>query len=402
MTNRNTLAENTSCLPSSAATNATWLNYLFAVTSGLAVANVYFAQPLLEIIALSLNVAVDSIGIVVTATQVGYAIGLLFLVPLGDILDRKKLISLMLITSTVALIAVACAPGFAVLLAAMVTVGLMAVVVQIFVAYASTLASPDQRGKAVGTVTSGVVLGILLARFVAGAMADLAGWRAVYLLSSGLIFVMTLILLKALPSQPRAQASQGYRQLLTSVLSLFLTLKILRVRAILALLIFMSFSILWTSLALPLTATPFYMTHTQIGMFGFAGIAGALAASRAGKWADKGFAQRVTGIALAILFISWLPMGMANHSVLLLIAGVILLDFAVQAVHVTNQSLIFAARPDATSRLVGAYMFFYSVGSGIGAIAATQVYAHWGWHGVCLLGAMVSLSALLFWLLTRK
>ena len=154
-------------------------------------------------------------------------------------------------------------------------------------------------------------------------------------------------------------------------------------------------------MVLPLSAPPLSLSHTQIGLFGLAGIAGALAAARAGRWADQGLEQRITGIALALLALSWIPIAFAETSLLALIVGVVVLDFAVQAVHVTNQSLIFAARPDAQSRLVGAYMCFYSLGSALGAVAATQVYARWGWVAVCLLGGSISVVALGFWLWTR-
>jgi predicted MFS family arabinose efflux permease len=152
---------------------------------------------------------------------------------------------------------------------------------------------------------------------------------------------------------------------------------------------------------LPLSAQPLSLSHTQIGLFGLAGIAGALAASRAGRWADRGLGQKVTGISLALLVLSWLPTAFAQTSLIALIIGVVILDFAVQAVHVTNQSLIFAARPDAQSRLVGAYMCFYSIGSALGAAGATQVYSLWGWYAVCWLGAMISVAAWLFWLWMR-
>ncbi|NAT60094.1 MFS transporter, partial [Pseudomonas syringae pv. actinidifoliorum] len=172
----------------------------------------------------------------------------------------------------------------------------------------------------------------------------------------------------------------------------------LRVRGTFALLIFAAFSVLWTSMVLPLSAPPLSLSHTQIGLFGLAGVAGALAAARAGRLADQGLGNRTTGVALALLTLSWLPTAFVEHSLLAMVVGVVLLDFAVQAVHVTNQSLIFAARPDAQSRLVGAYMCFYSAGSGLGAIAATYTYAHFGWVAVCSLGAAISAVALLYWI----
>lgn len=369
--------------------------FFFSLTSALAVANVYSAQPLLESIAASLQVSLGTIGTVVTATQSGYALGLIFLVPLGDCVNRKKLVITQLLLSVLALITAAVAPDLMTLLCAMLLVGLMAVVTQLMVAWAAMLASPEQRGQVVGSVTSGIVIGILLARFVSGMIADLAGWRAVYLTAACLLLLISLILAKVLPATAVQTRRTSYPHLLLSVFRLFLTEPQLRRRGILALLIFAAFSMLWSSMVLPLTALS--LSHTQTGMFGLAGIAGALAASRAGAWADLGLGQRATGLALALLTFSWLPIAALHTSLLLLIFGVILLDFAVQTVHVINQSLIVAARPEAASRLVGAYMCFYSLGSALGAIAATQLYTHWGWQAVCYAGAAVSASAFLCW-----
>lgn len=369
--------------------------FLFSLTSALAVANVYSAQPLLESIAASLQVSTGTIGTVVTATQSGYALGLIFLVPLGDCVNRKKLVITQLLLSVLALITAAVAPDLMTLLCAMLLVGLMAVVTQLMVAWAAMLASPEQRGQVVGSVTSGIVIGILLARFVSGMIADLAGWRAVYLTAACLLLLISLILAKVLPATAGQTRRTSYPHLLLSVFRLFLTEPQLRRRGILALLIFAAFSMLWSSMVLPLTALS--LSHTQTGMFGLAGLAGALAASRAGAWADLGLGQRATGLALALLTFSWLPIAALHTSLLLLIFGVILLDFAVQTVHVINQSLIVAARPEAASRLMGAYMCFYSLGSALGAIAATQLYTHWGWQAVCYAGAAVSASAFLCW-----
>lgn len=377
-----------------------WLTLLFSLTSALAVANVYFAQPLLESMAKSLSVEPAVIGMVVTMTQIGYAAGLLFIVPLGDVVNRKHLVMTQLLLLATALIIAGFSQNWAIFLGAMVFVGLMAVVVQIVVAYAASLAAPHQRGKVIGTVTSGVVLGILLARFTSGVIADIAGWRAVYLSSASLMLMMAGILYKTIPSSPQPQMKRSYQMLMMSVLRLFITEPTLRIRGIFALLIFAAFSVLWTSLVLPLSAKS--LSHTQIGMFGLAGIAGAMAASKAGQWADRGLGQRTTGLSLALLLLSWLPIAWAETSLLLLIIGIIALDFAVQAVHVTNQSLIFSARPDAQSSLVGAYMCFYSVGSALGAIASTQFYSLWGWHAVCALGSAISATALLFWIWSQK
>jgi predicted MFS family arabinose efflux permease len=375
---------------------------LFAIACGLAVANIYYAQPLLDDISNEFGITHSSVGLVITITQVCYALGLLLLVPLGDLLNRRWLITGQMLISVLALIAVGTAPTSLVLFIGIAAVGLLAVVTQTLVAFAATLAAPSERGRVVGVVTSGIVIGILLARTFAGVLTDLAGWHSVYLVSAILTFIMACVLFRILPHDVQKKESISYLQLLSSTLVLFAQERVLRIRAALALLIFTAFSILWTSLVLPLSAPPFSLSHTAIGAFGLAGVAGALAAARAGHLADRGLGQRTTGMALTLLLISWLPISYTQHSLLALIVGIVLLDLAVQAIHVTNQSMILTLRPEARSRLTAAYMIFYSIGSAAGSIASTTIYAYSGWNGVCLLGAIVSALALLFWALTRR
>ncbi|MCX4552680.1 MFS transporter [Streptomyces sp. NBC_01387] len=376
---------------------------LFAVACGTAVANVYFAQPLLVTLGHDFSISTATVGAVVTLTQIGYGLGLFFLVPLGDLLDSRRLIAVQLLLLATALTAVGTAGTATLLLVGLATVGLLAVVTQTLVAFAASLAAPEERGRVVGLVTSGVVTGILLARTVSGLLADLAGWRSVYLASAVLTCVIALALYRLLPSRNSApSAPEGYGQLLRSTLTLFARERLLRVRALLALLIFAAFSALWSSVALPLSAPPLSLSHTEIGAFGLAGAAGALAATAAGRLNDRGFAQRTTGLGLALLTVSWLPLAFTRHSLWALAVGVIVLDLAVQAVHVTNQTLIYALHPEAGSRLIGGYMVFYSIGSASGAVASTTLYAVAGWTAVCALGAGISLLALFLWAVTRR
>ncbi|WP_188540613.1 MFS transporter [Paenibacillus segetis] len=375
---------------------------LFAIACGLAVANIYYAQPLLDAISSEFGITHSAVGIVITITQVCYALGLLLLVPLGDFLNRRWLIAGQMLVSVLALIVVGTAPTSIVLFIGIAVVGLLAVVTQTLVAFAATLATPAERGRVVGVVTSGIVIGILLARTFAGVLMDLAGWRIVYLVSAVLMLIMAGVLFRVLPNFEHKRESLSYFQLLRSMLALFTQEPILRIRAALALMIFTAFSILWTSLVLPLSTPPLSLSHTAIGAFGLAGVAGALAAARAGRLADQGLGQKTTGVALFLLLISWLPISYTQHSLLALIVGIVLLDLAVQAVHVTNQSMILTLRPEARSRLTAGYMVFYSIGSATGSIASTSIYAYSGWSGVCLLGASVSALALLFWSLTRR
>jgi predicted MFS family arabinose efflux permease len=375
---------------------------LFAIACGLSVANIYFAFPLLDAMARDFAIAPGAIGMVVTMTQIGYALGLVLIVPLGDLLDRRRLIVSQAVLSALALIVVGLAPTAFVLLAGMIVVGLLAVAVQVLVAFAASLARPAERGRIVGAVTSGVVIGILLARFVSGVLADLGGWRSVYLCSAALMLAMAGLLLRMLPDRPRTGAAPSYPKLIGSLATLFREEPILRIRGVIAFLIFASFNVLWAPLALPLAAPPLSLSHSAIGLFGLAGLAGALAAGRAGHFADRGLAQWTTGISLTLMLLAWLPIALLHSSLWALASGVVLIDLAIQAVHVTNQSLIFALRPEARSRLVAAYMVFYSIGSASGAIASTSVYAAAGWAGVCGLGAAIALLALLFWAATSR
>ncbi|OME90995.1 MULTISPECIES: MFS transporter [Paenibacillus] len=378
-----------------------YVTLLFAIACGMSVANIYFAQPLLDELSNEFNMDYSIIGILITVTQIFYALGLLLLVPLGDLLNQRRLIIGQMAISMAALVIVGTASSGTMLFAGLALVGLLAVVTQTIVAFVATIAAPAERGRAVGVVTSGIVIGILLARTISGVLKDLAGWRSVYLVSAALMLLMVYALYKVLPNVERKVKTLPYSQLLKSVLMLFLQERLLRIRAVLAMLIFTAFSILWTPLVLPLSAPPLSLSHSAIGAFGLVGVVGALAAAKAGKLADRGYGQRTTGIALSLLLLSWLPISYTEQSLFALVIGIILLDLAVQAVHVTNQSMIFVFRPQARSRMVAGYMIFYSIGSAAGSIASTHIYAQYGWHGVCLLGASVSAFALIFWVMTK-
>nr|WP_244507244.1 MFS transporter [Pseudomonas panipatensis] len=376
---------------------------LFAAASGLSVANVYYAQPLLDTLALDFNISPASVGGVITATQVGCALALLLLVPLGDRVDRRRLMAVQLLALVAALAAVGWASSAPVLLASMLGVGLLGTAMtQGLIAYAASAAGLHEQGRVVGAAQGGVFMGLLLARVFAGGVNDLAGWRGVYFCAAALMLAIALPLWRRLPILATTPAAMSYPLLIASMLTLLRETRVLQVRGMLALLMFAAFNIFWSALVLPLSAPPFALSHSVIGAFGLVGAAGALAASRAGQWADNGLAQRVTAAALVMLLLAWWPLSLMTSSLWALVIGIVLLDMGGQALHVTNQSLIFRARPEARSRLVAIYMLFYATGSGLGAIGATTTYAYAGWQGVCLLGASVSLLALLLWAATRR
>ncbi|AVM24468.1 MFS transporter [Bacillus pumilus] len=379
-----------------------YMALLFATACGMAVANIYFAQPLLDSLASEFGISYSSIGIVITITQLCYALGLLLIVPLGDLFNQRRLIITQMLVSVLSLTLVGIAPTAIVLFIGLAAVGLLAVVTQVLVAFAATWAAPEERGRIVGLVQSGIVIGILLARTFAGVLTDLAGWRSVYLVSAVMMLTITGVLYRYLPRAGSERASISYVNLLTSMFTLFRQERILRIRGILGFLIFVVFGTLWTSLVLPLSTSPYNLTHTAIGAFGLAGAAGALGATRAGSLADRGLGQLTTCIALVLLLVSWFFIFSTEYSLILLIIGIIILDLSVQAVHVTNQSMIFTVRPEARSRLTAAYMIFYSIGSATGSIVSTSIYANGGWSGVCLFGASISALALLYWMITYR
>jgi predicted MFS family arabinose efflux permease len=382
--------------------------WLFAVAAGLSVANVYYAQPLLDALASDFGISDAAVGMVVTATQIGCALALVLVVPLGDLADRRRLLLVQLTGLALALLGVALAASSPWLLAGMLATGMLGTAMtQGLIANAASVAGPTERGTVVGTAQAGVVIGLLLARSASGVVADLAGWRAVYGAAAALALMLWLVLYRMLPKVEPGRGTAngatlpGYGALIASTFTLIVRDRVLRTRGVLALLMFAAFNIFWTAVVLPLSSPPFVLSHAEIGAFGLLGAVGAVAASRAGRWADQGAGQRTTGLALATMLASWAALAGTNQSLWWLAIGIVLLDLGGQAIHVTNQSLIFSAQSSGThSRTVAGYMLFYAAGSGLGGIASTWVYAAAGWMGVCVLGAGVTAMALAFWAAT--
>ncbi|KJL64960.1 MFS transporter [Enterobacter hormaechei] len=369
---------------------------LMSVATGLAVASNYYAQPLLDTIARAFDLSASSAGFIVTAAQLGYAAGLLFLVPLGDMFERRMLIVSMTLLAAGGMLITASSQSLTMMIIGTALTGLFSVVAQILVPLAATLASPEKRGKVVGTIMSGLLLGILLARTVAGLLASLGGWRTVYWVASVLMLIMALALWRGLP-KVKQENHLNYPQLLASVFSLFTRDKLLRTRAILGCLTFANFSILWTSMAFLLAAPPFNYSEGVIGLFGLAGAAGALGARPAGGLADKGKSHMTTSAGLVLLLLSWAAIWYGHVSVLALIVGILVLDLTVQGVHITNQTVIYRVKPDARNRLTAGYMTSYFIGGAAGLLISASAWQHAGWTGVCAIGAIVAAINLLVW-----
>ncbi|WP_342754077.1 MFS transporter [Pantoea sp. MBD-2R] len=369
---------------------------LMSLATGLSVACNYYVQPLLETVARTFALSVNQAGFIVTTAQLGYAAGLLLLVPLGDMLERRGLIVVMSLLAAGGMVITALSPTLPLMLLGTALTGLFSVVAQLLVPLAATLAAPEKRGKVVGTVMSGLLLGILLARTVAGGLAQLGGWRTVYWVASVLMVMMALALWRYLPRYQQS-VKLNYGQLLRSIFSLYSTTPILRSRAVTGCLAFANFSILWTSMAFLLASEPYGYSEGEIGLLGLVGAAGALAARQAGSLADKGKARLTTTAGLIIMLVSWGITALGSHSLIALIIGIILLDLAVQGVHITNQSVIYRSMPEARNRLTAGYMTSYFVGGAAGSLISATAFQHAGWYGVCAAGAFITVLNLLSW-----
>ncbi|MFP3095937.1 MFS transporter [Kluyvera sichuanensis] len=369
---------------------------LMSVATGLAVASNYYAQPLLETIARHFSLSAGQAGFIVTAAQLGYAAGLLFLVPLGDMFERRSLIVFMTLLAAGGMLITASSSSLGMMILGTALTGLFSVVAQLLVPMAATLAAPEKRGKVVGTVMSGLLLGILLARTVAGLLASLGGWRTVYWVASALMVLLAFALWRGLPKL-KQETHLNYPQLLGSIFSLFASDKLLRTRALLGCLTFANFSILWTSMAFLLSGAPFNYSEGTIGLFGLAGAAGALGARPVGGLADKGKAHLTTTWGLVLLLLSWVAIWYGHTSAIALIIGILVLDLMVQGVHITNQTVIYRVQPDARNRLTAGYMTSYFIGGAAGSLLSASAWQHAGWLGVCIAGSLMAVANLLVW-----
>jgi len=357
-----------------------------AVATGAIVANLYYAQPLLHEVARTFAVGSAGASIVITCTQVGYAAGLVLVVPLGDLHPRRPLVVLVFCIASVSLVACALAPNLWLFEVASVAVGCSSVAGQIMVPFAADLASPERRGRVVARVMTGLLTGILLARTVSGFVAELAGWRAIYWLSAGLMVVFAVVLARALPAE-NLRPHVPYVGLVRSSFGFLADQAVLRRRAFHGACAFAAFSVLWTSLAFLLSGPPYHYSYAVIGLFGLVGVAGVAAANLAGKLADSAKVT-LTTVACGICLTSSFALLVAGKTVLgALMVGIVVLDIGTQGMQITNQAVIYELAPEARSRINSAYMFCYFLGGALGSVLSGLILARWGWDGVCALGA---------------
>jgi predicted MFS family arabinose efflux permease len=370
---------------------------LMAVACGAAVANLYYAQPLLSSIAHQLSVSDGTAGLLVTASQVGYAAGLVLIVPLGDLLERRRLITRTLLVTAAALALTAAAPSFPLLAVGLLAVGVTSVVAQILVPLASTLAPEHERGRVVGKVMSGLLIGILIARTFSGLVAEAGGWRLVFAISAGAMVVLSAVLRARLPAV-EPSTTLPYPKLLRSIARLVIEQPTLRVRMIYGTLGMGQFSALWTTIAFMLAGPPYHYGEATIGLFGLAGLVGALAAQAAGRLADRGRHHISTGLFFATMLGSWALIAAGRSSLAALVLGIALLDLGIQGAQITNQSVIYALVPSARSRLTTAYMTALFASAAISSALAASIYDADGWGAIAILGAAMAGAGVITWL----
>jgi predicted MFS family arabinose efflux permease len=373
---------------------------LMAIAIGIIVANLYYQQPLLHQISKNFHVGTARTSLLMTFTQVGYAVGLAFVVPLGDVWPRRRLVVGIFVLAAVTMAVAAGMTSFTLLAVVTLVIGLSSVGGQVLIPLAADLAEPAQRGRVIARVMTGLLLGVLLSRTASGLVAQLAGWRTVYWSAAALLAVMAVILHRVLPKEA-TRDHVPYRKLVVGVFSLFVTQRQLRRRAYLGAVIFASNNALWTTLSFLLAGAPFHYSNAVIGLFGLFGVAGVLAANAAGRQADRQRTHASTIACAMLMLLAFVILALGRNTVILLALGIVVLDTGMQGMQITNQSLIYGLLPNGRSRLNSAYMVSAFAGASLGSYLAGQLYAHFGWYGDCWLGGALGVALLIPALLWR-
>ena len=376
-----------------------WITFLLAIACGVIVANLYYAQPLVGPISADTHLPLASAGLIVTLTQIGYVLGLIFIVPLSDLIENRRLVLLALVIVIGALIAAPLASNALFFLAAAMFIGLGSVAAQILVPYAAHLASEERRGQVVGNVMSGLLLGIMLARPIASMITDLWGWWAVFDLSAAITAILAGMLALILPER-KPSPTMNYGELLSSLWSLFKTKPVLRRRSLYQACLFGAFSLFWTVIPLWL-ASHFHLSQQGIALFALAGVAGAVAAPIAGRLADKGWTKKLTGLAIVIAALSFLLTHLFEDnltiSLIMLVIAAITLDMAVSGNLVLGQRAVYALGNEIRGRVNGIFMALFFIGGAIGSALGGWAYAYGSWMFASIVGLSMPVVALLYY-----
>ncbi len=374
---------------------------VMSIACGLTVANLYYIQPLLGDIAKTFHVDQLSIGFAAMLTQIGYAIGMIFILPLGDIKEKRNLIVIMLLFSVISLMSMFFSSNIYILTISSFAVGFTSIIPQLIIPLAAQLSNPQQRGQTIGTIMSGLLIGILLSRTVSGILGSYLGWRIVYLIAAIMMFALMLILRKLIPlCNPISDIK--YSELLKSMIHLIKTEPILRESSLNGALMFSAFSAFWTSLIFLLESSHYNMGAEAAGLLGLVGVSGALAAPLVGKVADKRGSRFAIGICIVVVIVSYLLFFLFGFKIWGLVLGVILLDLGVQSCNVSNRARVHSLNEETRNRLNTIYMVSFFLGGAFGSFLGSYSYSHFGWYGVCTFGIITQILALIIHNISKK
>lgn len=374
---------------------------IIALCCGLIVANIYYAQPIIELLAPEVGLSPHSASFIVSLTQIGYSLGLFFLVPLADLVENKRLMLITLGVSFLSLTGTALADTPNVMLILCLMIGISSVSVQVLIPLAAHLSSDEKRGQVLGNIMAGLLLGILLARPVSSLIADHFGWRAVFYFAAGCMVFIASVIYFAIPQRHPHQKTT-YFKLLKSLKQLMISQPVLRQRALFQALMFASFSLFWTSVPIVL-AREYGLSQSQIALFALVGAAGAIAAPIVGRLADKGYTHQLSLLAKVIAAVCFLPslFELPNGIIILALTGVFI-DFAVQANMVLGQRTVYSLEPQSRARLNAIYMTSIFLGGAVGSLIASPLYEAGGWTSVALVAAGMPLISLIGYVLTTN
>jgi predicted MFS family arabinose efflux permease len=379
-------------------TITTPLTILMAAACGAIAANLYYAQPLIALIGPDIGLSPTLASLVVTLTQLGYGLGLILLVPLGDVVENRKLILTAVCFTGLALLLAAIAPSALPFLGAVLFIGACASVAQILVPMAAHMADDATRGRTVGNVMGGLLIGIMFARPISGLLADWVGWRGVFLGSAVLMIALMLLLMRYLPRRA-PHSGHSYGEVIGSLWPILRDTPQLQRRALYQFALFADFSLFWTSVPLELAGPPFHLSQTQIALFALAGAAGAMSAPIAGRLADRGYVQIGTGVVILGTFAAFALSGFAAiGSITALLIAAIAIDFFVQGNTVFGQRVLYTLSPAIRGRLSGIYVAIFFMGGAVGSAIASPLYESFGWNGILAAGLAFPLIAFVAYL----
>lgn len=369
------------------------LLYTLAAIAGISVANLYYNQPLLDVIRMDLRCSEMDTNHIALLTQIGYALGLLFIIPLGDLYSRKRIILTNFTCLVASLLCIASATDIRVILAASVVTGACSVIPQIFVPLAAQYSEPKNKGKNVGIIISGLLTGILASRVVSGYIGEWLGWRTMYYIAAGLMVLSAIIVLRLLPDT-ESNFKGKYTQLMRSLVQLVKDFPALRVYALRSGLAFGSFMGLWATLAFKMAQAPFYAGSDEVGALGLCGVAGALSASVVGRFVQKVGVRRFNDIGTLLQLLAWALFYWGGNEYINLIVGILIIDIGMQCIQLSNQATMFQLCPSASNRINTIFMTTYFLGGSLGTFLAGAAWTQWGWSGVALSGSLLALASM--------